>query len=83
MGIGFLWAIILGGGILFFTDTPRYLYRRGHTEEAKRIMQRVYGALQITTPYMSSWKRSKPSSAPKPTKKGPSPSGSICSVRPR
>jgi MFS transporter, SP family, sugar:H+ symporter len=44
MGIAFLWAIILGGGILFFTDTPRYLYRRGHKEEAKRIMQKVYGA---------------------------------------
>lgn len=44
MGIGFLWAIILGGGILFFKDTPRYLYRKGHHEEAKQIMLKVYGA---------------------------------------
>lgn len=44
MGIGFVWAFILGAGILLFSDTPRYLYRRGHTEEAKRIMEKVYGA---------------------------------------
>ncbi|OAP59076.1 hypothetical protein AYL99_06374 [Fonsecaea erecta] len=44
MGIAFVWAFILGGGILLFTDTPRYLYRKGHTEEAKRIMEKVYGA---------------------------------------
>lgn len=44
MGIGFLWAIILGAGILFFTETPRFLYRKGQKEEAKRIMEKVYGA---------------------------------------
>ena len=44
MGIAFVWAFILGGGILFFSDTPRYLYRHGKTEESKRIMQKVYGA---------------------------------------
>lgn len=44
MGIGFLWAIVLGVGILFFPDTPRYLYRKGQKEEAKRIMLKVYGA---------------------------------------
>ncbi|KIW95822.1 uncharacterized protein Z519_02886 [Cladophialophora bantiana CBS 173.52] len=44
MGIAFIWAFILGGGILLFQDTPRYLYRHGHTEEAKKIMEKVYGA---------------------------------------
>ena len=44
MGIGFLWAIVLGVGILFFSDTPRYLYRHGKKDEAKAIMQKVYGA---------------------------------------
>ncbi|OAL36782.1 hypothetical protein AYO20_03837 [Fonsecaea nubica] len=44
MGIAFVWAFILGGGILAFSDTPRYLYRKGHKEEAKRIMEKVYGA---------------------------------------
>ncbi len=24
MGIAFIWAFILGGGILLFSDTPRY-----------------------------------------------------------
>ena len=44
MGIGFIWAFILGAGILLFPDTPRYLYRLGRREEAKQIMQKVYGA---------------------------------------
>ncbi|EXJ64253.1 MFS transporter, SP family, sugar:H+ symporter [Cladophialophora yegresii CBS 114405] len=44
LGLNFPWAFILGGGILFFSDTPRYLYRKGHKEEAKRIMEKVYGA---------------------------------------
>ncbi|KIW24314.1 uncharacterized protein PV07_10041 [Cladophialophora immunda] len=44
MGIAFVWAFILGGGILLFPDTPRYLYRKGHRDEAKRIMEKVYGA---------------------------------------
>jgi MFS transporter, SP family, sugar:H+ symporter len=44
MGIGFVWAFILGAGVLLFQDTPRYLYRKGRTEEAKAIMQKVYGA---------------------------------------
>lgn len=44
MGIGFVWAFILGVGILFFPETPRYAFRRGRTEEAQRTMLRVYGA---------------------------------------
>ncbi|EXJ86564.1 MFS transporter, SP family, sugar:H+ symporter [Capronia epimyces CBS 606.96] len=44
MGVGFVWPIILGVGILFFPDTPRYLYRKGRVEEAKQVMYKVYGA---------------------------------------
>ncbi|EXJ85473.1 MFS transporter, SP family, sugar:H+ symporter [Capronia coronata CBS 617.96] len=44
MGVGFLWPMILGGGILLFPDTPRYLYRKGRVEEAKQVMLKVYGA---------------------------------------
>jgi MFS transporter, SP family, sugar:H+ symporter len=44
MGIGFIWAIILGVGILFFPETPRFNYRKGKTEEAKATMMKVYGA---------------------------------------
>ena len=44
LGVGFIWPIILGVGILFFDETPRYNYRHGRTEEAKTTMMRVYGA---------------------------------------
>jgi sugar porter (SP) family MFS transporter len=44
MGISFVWAVILGAGILLFSDTPRYLYRKGKKEEAKQVMLKVYGA---------------------------------------
>ncbi|KAK6388497.1 hypothetical protein LTR65_007834 [Meristemomyces frigidus] len=43
MGIGFLWPLILGVGILFFPDTPRYAFRKGRVEEAKQTMLKVYG----------------------------------------
>lgn len=44
IGIGFLWAAILGAGILLFPETPRYAYRKGRTQEAKATMTKVYGA---------------------------------------
>jgi len=43
MGIGFLWALILGFGIFLFPETPRYQYRNGHIDEAKKTMSKVYG----------------------------------------
>ncbi|KAK5719284.1 hexose transporter hxt5 [Elasticomyces elasticus] len=43
MGIGFLWPLVLGVGILFFPDTPRYDFRHGRIEKAKQTMMRVYG----------------------------------------
>lgn len=43
MGIGFLWAIVLGVGILFFPETPKHAFRKGRPEEAKDTMTRVLG----------------------------------------
>ena len=43
MGISFLWAVILGLGILLFPDTPRYAFRKGREIEAKQTMVRLLG----------------------------------------
>lgn len=42
-GLSFLWAIILGGGILFLPESPRYAYRRGREEEARQVIARLAG----------------------------------------
>jgi len=44
LGIGFLYLFILGVGILFFAETPRYAYGQGRHEEAKKTLCSVYGA---------------------------------------
>ena len=43
MGISFIWVLILGVGIIFFPESPRYDYRHGRVEEAKRTMTKLYG----------------------------------------
>lgn len=43
MGISFIWVAILGFGIVLFPESPRYDYRHGKVEEAKRTMTRLYG----------------------------------------
>lgn len=43
MGIGFLWAIILGVGILFLPETPKHNFRNGKFEQAKHTMVQVLG----------------------------------------
>ena len=43
LAISSLWALILGFGILFFPETPRFAYRKGRVDEAKKTMARVYG----------------------------------------
>ncbi|RAO70058.1 uncharacterized protein BHQ10_006070 [Talaromyces amestolkiae] len=43
MGIGFAWPLILGIGILFLPESPRYAYRMGRIEEAKATMTKLYG----------------------------------------
>lgn len=43
MGVSFIWVSILGVGIIFFPESPRYAYRHGRVEEAKRAMTQLYG----------------------------------------
>jgi SP family sugar:H+ symporter-like MFS transporter len=44
IGLGWLWTIILGVGILMFPETPRYDFRHGRGERAEETLCRVYGA---------------------------------------
>jgi MFS transporter, SP family, sugar:H+ symporter len=44
IGLGWIWTIILGVGILFFPETPRFDFRKGKAERAKRTLCKVYGA---------------------------------------
>ncbi len=43
MGIGFVWSCILGFGIIFMPEAPRYAYRKGNVDAAKRTMARLHG----------------------------------------
>lgn len=43
LGIGFLWAIILGVGILFLPETPRFNFRNGKHDLARRDIAGFYG----------------------------------------
>jgi MFS transporter, SP family, sugar:H+ symporter len=42
-GISFLWALILGVGILFLPESPRFAYRVGRVDEARRNIARLAG----------------------------------------
>ena len=42
-GLGFAWALILGGGILFLPESPRYAYRIGREEEARQTIAKLAG----------------------------------------
>ncbi|KAF2763918.1 general substrate transporter [Teratosphaeria nubilosa] len=42
-GLSFLWALILGAGILLLPESPRYAYRVGREEEARRTIARLAG----------------------------------------
>ncbi|KAJ5793741.1 MFS monosaccharide transporter [Penicillium paradoxum] len=43
MGITFLWAIILGVGMMFFPESPRYDYRQGRVDKAMNTLAKIYG----------------------------------------
>ncbi|UPK95229.1 hypothetical protein LCI18_006164 [Fusarium solani-melongenae] len=42
-GLSFLWSLILGAGILFLPESPRYAYRKGREEEARNTIARLAG----------------------------------------
>ncbi|KAI1356161.1 hexose transporter [Xylaria sp. FL0043] len=44
IGIGWVFTIGLGLGILAFSETPRFDYRRGRVEVARQTLMRVYDA---------------------------------------
>lgn len=44
IGLGWVWTIILGFGILLFPETPRFDFRRGKRERALQTLCAVYGA---------------------------------------
>lgn len=44
IGVGWVFTIGLGLGILIFSETPRYAYRQGRVDEAKETLMRVYDA---------------------------------------
>ncbi|OKL63482.1 hypothetical protein UA08_01966 [Talaromyces atroroseus] len=46
MGITYLWAIILGVGISFFPESPRFDYRHGKPDEAVANLAKIYGIPQ-------------------------------------
>ncbi|KAI9925872.1 hypothetical protein ASPWEDRAFT_42539 [Aspergillus wentii DTO 134E9] len=43
LGLTFLFAIMLGGGMAFFPETPRFEYRHGKVDSARRTMSKLYG----------------------------------------
>ncbi|TVY20241.1 Hexose transporter 2 [Lachnellula arida] len=42
-GLSALWAILLGVGILFLPESPRYAYRMNRVDEARKSMARLNG----------------------------------------
>lgn len=45
-GLSALWAIVLGSTILLLPESPRYAYRKGRVEEARRNMARLNGVAE-------------------------------------
>ncbi|KAK2930307.1 Sugar/inositol transporter [Fusarium oxysporum f. sp. vasinfectum] len=43
IGLQFPWAVILGGGLFFLPDSPRYFVKRGRIEDAIDALSRVRG----------------------------------------
>ncbi|KAH9886390.1 general substrate transporter [Xylariomycetidae sp. FL2044] len=42
-GLGFLWSLILGVGILFLPESPRFAFRKGREEEARLTIAKLAG----------------------------------------
>lgn len=47
--LSFLWALILGAGILLLPESPRYAYRHGRVDEARQTIAKLAG-LDVNAP---------------------------------
>ena len=43
MGVGFIWSALMMVGILFMRESPRWEYRRGKTDSARKTIAISYG----------------------------------------
>lgn len=43
LGLTFLFALILGGGMIFFPESPRYEFRHGKVDSARSTLAKLYG----------------------------------------
>ncbi|PLN85660.1 putative MFS monosaccharide transporter [Aspergillus taichungensis] len=43
LGLTFLFALALGGGMVFFPESPRFEFRHGKVESAQATMSKLYG----------------------------------------
>jgi hypothetical protein len=43
ISIQFLWGLILGGGLMFLPDSPRYYVKRGYLDRAAQSLARLRG----------------------------------------
>jgi sugar porter (SP) family MFS transporter len=43
LGLTFLFALILGSGMAFFPESPRYEFRHGKVESARQTLAKLYG----------------------------------------
>lgn len=43
IAVQFAWALILGGGLLFLPDSPRFFVKRGRIEKARQSLSRLRG----------------------------------------
>lgn len=49
IAIQFLWAIILGGGLFFLPESPRFFVKRGQLERAANSLSRIRGQPEDST----------------------------------
>ncbi|BGP44019.1 Plasma membrane low glucose sensor [Rhodotorula kratochvilovae] len=52
VGIQFVWAFILGVGLIFLPESPRWLLVRGKEEQARRSLARLF-RLPLDSPYVA------------------------------
>jgi sugar porter (SP) family MFS transporter len=53
IGIQFAWGLILGTGLFFLPESPRYFVKKGNNEKARGVLSRLRGQ-PIDSPYIES-----------------------------